>query len=83
MSLGTTTDMMLEFGKISYASVLNILGVLDFNGPNYPTNDSRVDMAFANAMKLSNYSVVGMGVGFANGDYSCSVCFTLSLLGPS
>ena len=66
---------MLEFGLISYASMLNILGVLDFNGPNYPTNNSRVDMAFANAMKLSKDAFSGMGVAFANGDYSCSVFF--------
>ena len=83
LSLGTTTDLMLEFGLISYASMLNILGVLDFNGPNYPTNNSRVDMAFANAMKLSKDTFSAMGVGFANGDYSCSVFFTRSLLGAS
>ena len=62
-------NLLDQLSMQEYRSSQHVLGLVDLNGPNYPTSDSRVEIAFANAMKLTNYSIWGMGAGFANGTY--------------
>ena len=69
LSLGLADDLLNQFSMQEYRSLHHVLGLVDLNGPNYPTNDSRVEIAFANAMKLTDYSIWGLGAGFANGTY--------------